>query len=91
MVDAGLRSSSITGHVVLLPRASPHRTPRLMTDVQLLLADTIASVRMGQRVLVYEPPSSLAACARCQEAYTQARKVIEDAGGLPAWMEKVTT
>jgi hypothetical protein len=36
-----------------------------MTDVQLLLlADTIASVRMGQRVLVYEPPSSLVACAR---------------------------
>jgi ATP-dependent DNA ligase len=29
-----------------------------------------------------EPPASLAACARCQEAYAEARKVIEDAGGI---------
>jgi hypothetical protein len=47
-------------------------------------------VRVNRPTSVFEPPASLAACARCQEAYTQARKVIEDAGGLPAWMEKVT-
>jgi|RhiMetdeSRZDD1v2_1073273.scaffolds.fasta_scaffold1354042_3 hypothetical protein len=30
----------MTGHVVILPSANPHRMLRLMTDVQLLLADT---------------------------------------------------
>ncbi len=43
---------------------------------------------------VFEPPASLAACARCQEAYAEARKVIEDAGGIAngiaKWMEWVS-
>jgi hypothetical protein len=80
----------VAGHVVTMPSAAPHLPLRLMSDVELLLADTIASVRMNRRLLVCEPPSSLMACTRCQEAYDQARKVIEQAGGLPAWMEKVT-
>jgi hypothetical protein len=90
MVDAGLPSAPINGHVVLLPAASLHRTLRLVRDVDLLLAATIASVRMNRPAVVIEPPPSLAACERCREAYARARKVIEDAGGLPAWMEKVT-
>jgi hypothetical protein len=90
MVDAGLPSAPINGHVVLLPAASLHRTLRLVRDVDLLLAATIASVRMNRPAVVIEPPPSLAACERCREAYARARKGIEDAGGLPAWMEKVT-
>jgi hypothetical protein len=78
------------GHVVQ-PSPSPHRTPRLVTDVDLLLAATIASVRMGRQTVVFEPPASLAACERCQEAYAEARRVIEEAGGVAAWMEKVTS
>jgi hypothetical protein len=55
-------------HVVLLPSASPHRTLSLVADVELLLAATIASVRMNRPTSVFEPPAALAACARCQEA-----------------------
>jgi hypothetical protein len=68
MVDAAPQSPPITGHVVLLPSATPHRPLRLK-DVDLLLAATIASVRMNQASSVFEPPTSLAACARCQEAW----------------------
>jgi hypothetical protein len=61
------------GHVVIQPNASPHRTLRLVTDLDLLLAATIASVRLNQRMIVFDPPVWLAACERCQEAYAQAR------------------
>jgi hypothetical protein len=79
----------MAGHVVIHPSAGPHRTLRLVTDVDLLLAATIASVRMNRPTSVFEAPPSLAACARCQEAYAEARKVIEDAGGIAKWMEWV--
>jgi hypothetical protein len=91
MVDAGPQSPSIAGHIVRLPGAGPHRTLRLMTDVDLLLAATITAVRMNRSLIVFEPPASLAACERCQEAYAEARRTIEKAGGLPAWIEKVTS
>jgi hypothetical protein len=80
----------MTGHIVLLPSATPHRTLRLVTDVDLLLAATIAGVRMNRPPIAIEPAPSLAACERCQEAYAEARRIIEDSGGLPAWMEKLT-
>jgi hypothetical protein len=76
------------GHVVIQPNASPPRTLRLVTDLDLLLAHTIASVRLNQRTIVFEPPASLVACAGCQEAYAKARKVIEDAGAIAKWMER---
>lgn len=57
--------------------------------VDLLLAATIASVRMNRPAILFEPPASLAACERCQEAYAHARKVIEEAGGITQWMERV--
>jgi hypothetical protein len=91
MVDAGREPPSMTGHVVMQPCASPHRTLRLVTDVDLLLAHTVASVRLNQRMIVFEPPEWLAACEQCQEAYAEARRTIEKAGGLPAWIEKVTS
>lgn len=75
------------GHVVTKPSATPHLALRLVTDVDLLLADTIACLRTNQRTIVFEPPSSLAACARCQEAYAEARRTIEQAGGIAKWME----
>jgi hypothetical protein len=84
------QSPSNTGHIVLLPSASPHRTARLVADVDMLLAATIASVRMNRPPILFDPLAPQAACERCREAYARARKVIEDAGGLPAWMEKVT-
>jgi hypothetical protein len=79
----------VVGHVVTKPSATPHLALRLVTDVDLLLADTIASVRTNQRTIVFEPPSSLAACVRCQQAYAQARKTIEQAGGIAKWMQWV--
>ena len=81
----------MTGHVVLQPGHTPHRTLRLVTDVDLLLAHTIASVRLNQRTIVFELPASLARCERCQDAYAEARSAIEEAGGLPAWMVKATS
>jgi len=56
MVDAGPQPPQITGHIVRLPSAGPHRTLRLVTDVDLLLAATIASVRLNQRMIVFDPP-----------------------------------
>jgi hypothetical protein len=43
---------------------------------------------MNQRQLVFE---SLPDCARCQEAYTEARRIIEGAGGVEAWVERART
>ena len=86
---AGKRSPSIAGHVVLLPGASPHRILRLVTDVDLLLAATIASVRMNRPTVVFEPQASLAACDRCHEAYEEARRIIEGQAGSRRWMEWV--
>jgi hypothetical protein len=48
--------------------ATPHRPLRLVKDVDLLLAATMAGVRMNQRLVVFEIPAWLAACERCQEA-----------------------
>jgi hypothetical protein len=89
MVDAGREPLALTGHVVILPRANPHRTLRLVTDVDLLLSATIAKVRMNRPAIVIEPPASLAACERCQDAYAEARRTIEQAGGIAKWMEWV--
>jgi ribosomal protein S27E len=82
---------AMIGHVVIEPRANPHRTLRLVTDFDLLLAHTIASVELNQRTVVFEAPASLVACERCQEAYAEARRIIiEAAGGIAKWMEAVT-
>jgi hypothetical protein len=61
-----------------------------VTDVDLLLAATVASVRMNRPTIVFET-ASLGACARNQEAYAEARRTIERAGGIGKWMELVTT
>jgi hypothetical protein len=87
MVDAGRKPPSMIGYIVLLPAATTHRTLRLVTDVELLLTATIANVRMNRPAIVFEPPASVAACERCQEASAEARGVIEQAGGLAQWME----
>jgi hypothetical protein len=91
MADAEPQPTPITGHVVLLPSTTPHRTLRLVTDVDLLLAATVASVRMNRPAIVFEPPASPAVCKRCQEAYAQARRVIEQAGGIAKLMEVAAT
>jgi hypothetical protein len=85
MLDAG-HAPPLRGHVVLLPGATLHRMLRLVSDVDLLLAATIASVRMNRPTIVFDPPASLVACERCQEAYAEARMVIEHAGGIAKWM-----
>jgi hypothetical protein len=54
-VDAG----ALISHVVLLPSASPHRTRRLVADVDLLLAATIANVRMNRPAIVVRPAGVL--------------------------------
>jgi hypothetical protein len=62
-----------------------------VTDVDLLLAATIASVRLNRPAIVFEPPPSLVSCERCREAYAQARSVIEQAGGIAKLMEVAAT
>jgi hypothetical protein len=46
---------------------------------------------MNRPAIVFEPPTSLVACERCREAYAQARRVIEQAGGIAKWMEVAAT
>jgi hypothetical protein len=89
MVDAGPQRPPTTGHIVLLPAATPHRTLRLVTDVDLLVAATSTAVRMNRPPILFEPPASLTECVQCQKAYARARKIIEDAGGIAKWMEWV--
>ena len=64
---------------------------RLVIDLHLLLAATIASVGLNRPAIVFEPPPSLVACERCREAYAEARRVIEQAGGIAKWMEVAAT
>jgi hypothetical protein len=56
MWTPALKTAAVAGHVVLLPAAPPHRTLRLVKDVELLLAATISSVRMNRPAAVFEPP-----------------------------------
>jgi hypothetical protein len=40
---------------------------------------------MNRPAIVFDPPASVAACARCQAAYAEARRIIEEAGGIAKW------
>jgi hypothetical protein len=51
-----------------------------VTDVDLPLATTIANLQMNRPTLVLEPPPSVAACARGQEAHAEARRILGEAG-----------
>jgi hypothetical protein len=59
-----------------------------VTDVDLLLAATIAAVQMNRPPILFEPSAK---CVQCQKAYARGRKIIEDAGGITKWMEWVAT
>jgi hypothetical protein len=59
-----------------------------MTDVDLLLAATIASMKMNRPAIVFEPPASLAACDKCQTAYG-GQEDHRTGGGIAKWMEWV--
>jgi hypothetical protein len=72
----------VTGHVVLQPGHTPHRTLRLVTDVDLLLAHTIASVRLNQRMisrraLAYPDLGGL--CLRVRPSREVFLQVVDDA------------
>jgi hypothetical protein len=57
-----------------------------MTDVDLLLAATIAAVRMNRPPILFEPPAFLADCVQCQKAYARARKISRTReGSRSAW------
>jgi hypothetical protein len=51
--------------------------------VELLLIDTLVAARRQKRVVVYEPLAPPSVCPKCSAAY-EARRVIEEAGGLAA-------
>jgi hypothetical protein len=74
------------GHIATRPGPSRHLTLRLVSDVELVLIQAIADVRMNQPVRLYEPVS---ACQSCEEAYARARRQIEQEGGLAQFMEKM--
>jgi hypothetical protein len=76
----------MVGHIVLLPAATPHRPLRLVKDVDLLLAATIASVQMNQLMIVFEPPAWLAACARARRRTRRpGRSSRRRAGSRSGW------
>ena len=72
----------MTGHVASLPSATtPHLTLRLVTDVQLLLADVLTSARLGVRIVLVEP---LADPALCSTSRADAWVVVGQHGGAQA-------
>jgi hypothetical protein len=86
MVDAAPQPPPITGHVMIQPSARPHRTLRLVTDVDLLLAHTIASVRMNRPTSVFELPASLAACEVPGGVRGGQGRSSRTRGGIAKWM-----
>jgi hypothetical protein len=73
---------AVPDHVVILPSAGPHRTLRLVTDLDLLLAHTIASVRLNQRMisrraLAYPDLGGL--CLRVRPSREVFLQVVDDA------------
>jgi hypothetical protein len=86
MVDAGFQTPPITGHIVLLPAATPHRPLRLVKDVDLLLAATIAGVRMNQRLVVFETrPGSRPARGARRRTRRPRRSSSRRAGSRSGW------
>jgi hypothetical protein len=79
-----------TDHVVTLPDRSPHRAVKI-GDAMLLLMDTLAALRAGTRVVVFDPLVRPDVCDACSAAYAEARRIIEAAGGLRAWAAKYQT
>jgi hypothetical protein len=71
-------------HVVLGPARNRHMRVRT-GDVEFLLMDTLVSIRMGKRLIVFEPISPPDKCHACKEAYAEARARIEQAGGVAQW------
>jgi hypothetical protein len=59
-----------------------------MSDVDFLLAQTIADVKLNHRMLLYEPAGPLTACPTCEVMYGRARRLIDQAGGVEKWMEQ---
>ena len=55
----------------------------------MLLVDALRALRMGERVPLYDPLGPVEACATCADAYAEARRFVESAGGLRAWSESV--
>jgi hypothetical protein len=77
-----MEAAAMTGHVASLPSATtPHLTLRLVTDVQLLLADVLTSVRLGARIVPVEP---LADPALCSTSRADAWVVVGQQGGAQA-------
>ncbi len=56
------------GHVGTVPDRTRHR-PLRMGDVTFLLADTLAAVRMGGRVILFEPFAPPGLCEACEAAH----------------------
>jgi hypothetical protein len=74
------------GHIVAVPARTRHR-PLRMGDVTFLLAETLTAVRRGERVILFDPITPPGVCEACETAYTQARSIVEAAGGLRAWAD----
>lgn len=72
-------------HSVLTPDpSSPHQPAP--SDVALLLADLVCARRMGDRAWLLEPFAPPAVCGSCEQAYRMAHAIVEQAGGVDAWV-----
>jgi hypothetical protein len=86
--DGAADGAAVSGHIVTRPSVSQHLTMRSMTDVELLLIETIVATKAGTRSILDNPPP-LDECAWCEAAYASARMVIQEAGGVRAWMRSL--
>ena len=80
----------MNGHVVSLPDGRPHRTLRLVHRRRSAPGPHDRQREAEPAHDRVEPPPSRAACERCQEAYAETRRTIEQAGGIAKWMALVT-
>jgi hypothetical protein len=73
-------------HCVTLPDAN---TPHMAStdDTRLLLADLIAATRLGDRAVLLQPYVPPSACPVCVAAYEAAQRILDEAGGVAAWLE----
>lgn len=72
-------------HSVLTPDPLSRHEPA-PSDVALLLADLVRSRRIDDRAWLLEPFAPPAVCASCDHAYRIAHWILDQAGGVEAWL-----
>ena len=77
-------------HSVLTPDPLSKHEPA-PSDVALLLADLVRARRIDDRAWLLEPFAPPAVCVACEQAYRIAHSILDQAGGVEAWLAAFET